>query len=151
MGLLTFYAGSAAYAGPSGFYQGIALPIFAGAMSLWLGLVGMPTKDLSDVDGDRAAGRRSFAIVYGESVAWRVPAVTACGLAVAFCVAGAFLAPSLIWPATVMLGGALVIAAVCLSRASRGCRRRRRRPYRVFMATQFLAHFSVLPALCTHF
>lgn len=144
LGLLTYYVGYVSYAGHGWTAGDAALPVFAGALSLWMGLVGIPSKDLSDVAGDRAAGRRSMPVVYGEPVARRVLAAAALGLAAAFCSAVAFAAPSLLWPAVIMSGGAVTIAVVTLSGLSHGSRRRRRRPYRVFMATQFFTHISML-------
>jgi 4-hydroxybenzoate polyprenyltransferase len=142
-GLLTYYTGFAAYAGGAA-QPGNALPILAAAMSLWMGLVGARTKDLSDVRGDQAAGRRTSAVVRGDERARLLGAAHALGLGVAFLAVATLIAPTLVWPAVTMLAGAAVVAFLSLSRLSRGSRSQCRRPYRAFMATQYCVHGNVL-------
>jgi 4-hydroxybenzoate polyprenyltransferase len=119
------------------------LLLFGMAMSTWMGTVGS-TKDLSDVKGDRAAGRRTPPLVFGEG---RARAVIA-GLAGA--VGCSFLALAVIWneellpAAAVVCAGAAVIAAAVLTAFSQGDKVRRRRPYRIFMITQYGAHAVIL-------
>lgn len=148
---LTYYAGLAAYGGRGWTHPGWALAVFAGGATLWVGLVGAPTKDLSDVAGDVAAGRRTIPALYGEALARRVLAAVTLGLAITFCVVGTRVAPLLLWPGVGMIIGAAAMAVVCLGGFSQGSRFRRRRPYRVFMTTQYLTHLGALLGLTTHF
>lgn len=143
-GLLTYFTGFAAYTGDRWDTHSVALPIFALAASLWMGAVGTPTKDLPDAAGDGAAGRRTLAVRYGESATRVVASVVAVGLAVAFCAAVAVLGLPLVGPELAMLGGAAVLSIVALTRLSKGDRPRRRRPYQVFMATQYAMHLTVI-------
>jgi 4-hydroxybenzoate polyprenyltransferase len=149
--LLTYYAGLAAAGSAHWARPGVLLATFAGGAILWVGLVGSPTKDLSDVAGDVAAGRRTIPAVYGEHAAKRMVAAVALGLAMAFCVLAARVAPLLLWPGAGMLIGASAMAVVCLSGFSVGVRTRRRLPYRVFMTTQYLMHITALLGLTAHF
>jgi 4-hydroxybenzoate polyprenyltransferase len=142
-GFLSYYAGSTAHGGDAWKHQGV-LFLFAGAMSLWMGLVGLPAKDLPDVKGDTAAGRRTLPVVCGETRVRLMMSAAAWGLACAFCVIAMHAAPALIWAAVVMLGGAAVVTAATLSQLSRGNRARRGRPSRMFMTMQYLANLSVL-------
>jgi len=149
--LLTYYAGLAAYGGGGWTHPGLALPAFVGGATLWVGLVGAPAKDLSDVAGDVAAGRRTIPALYGEAKANRMVAAVALGLAMAFCAVGTRIAPLLLWPGVGMIIGAAAMAVVCLGGFSQGSRFRRRRPYRVFMTTQYLTHLGALLGLTAHF
>ncbi|HEX6472673.1 MAG TPA: UbiA family prenyltransferase [Streptosporangiaceae bacterium] len=149
--LLTYYAGLAASGGAHWARPGVQLAAFAGGAILWVGLVGSPTKDLSDVAGDVAAGRRTIPAVYGEHTAKRLVAAVALALAMAFCAVAARVAPMLLWPGAGMLIGAGAMAVVCVSGFSVGVRARRRLPYRVFMTTQYLMHIAALLGLTAHF
>jgi 4-hydroxybenzoate polyprenyltransferase len=80
-GLLTYYAGVAAAGGSS---PPVAVLVLAGFMSVWMGAVGTTAKDLSDVPGDAAAGRRSLPIRLGERRVRTGVAVLAPALGVAF-------------------------------------------------------------------
>jgi 4-hydroxybenzoate polyprenyltransferase len=151
LGLLTYYAGLAGAASEGWGEFDTGLPIFGAFMSLWMGLVGTPAKDLSDVVGDVAAGRRPWPAVLGESTAKVILAVAAWGLAVALSAVGFFVYPLLIWPGAAMIGGAAAMSVVCLNEYSRGSRSRRRRPYRVFMTTQYVTNVSVFLPLTTTF
>lgn len=142
-GLLTYYTGFAAYAGGD-VHPGTALPVLALAMSLWMGFVGAPTKDFSDVAGDRAAGRRTSVIVNGERRARLRGAAGALGLGAAFLAVSLRVAQALVWPAAVMVAGAAAVAVLSLSQLSVGGRSRSRRPYRAFMVTQYCIHVTVL-------
>jgi 4-hydroxybenzoate polyprenyltransferase len=61
-GMLTYLAGWSAAGGGRPSCQ---LCLLGVAMSLWMATAGM-TKDLSDAAGDRAAGRRTLPILFGE-------------------------------------------------------------------------------------
>lgn len=141
-GLLTYYTGFSAYAGHA-VRPGAALLTLAIVMSLWMGFVGAPTKDLSDIVGDAAAGRCTGA-VRGESHVRRFSSAAALGLAVAFLAVSARVAPALTVSAIVMLAGAAAVAVLNLSPLSLGSRSRRRRPYRAFMLTQYVVHVTVV-------
>lgn len=139
--LLTYYAGHAANGGVGGGSEAVA---FAVVMALWVGLVGQ-TKDFSDVEGDRRAGRKSLPVVRGERTAGLFVAGAALGIAAAFA-AFAFISASgeLLWPAGILAVGAAAVALVTLGPWSKGSRRKRRRPYRVFMGTQYGVHLAVI-------
>jgi 4-hydroxybenzoate polyprenyltransferase len=143
LGLLSYMAGHFANAGSP---AGGALPVFAIVMSLWMALVGAPTKDLPDVVGDAAAGRRTLAVLVEESKLRVVVSATALGLAAALLAAGT-LTPVLLAPGLALLIGAAATTFLCLSRGTRHGRDRRRRPYKAFMATQYLAHLAALVAV----
>jgi 4-hydroxybenzoate polyprenyltransferase len=145
LGLLTYYAGFTTHVGESWLHTGAVLPVFAAGTALWMGLVGTPAKDLSDVVGDAAAGRRTLPVVFGEVATRRMLTAAAMGLAVAFLVVGTATSRLLVWPGVAMVGGAAAIAVTCLGgRSSNG--RTNRRPYHVFMTTQYLTHLGVLLA-----
>lgn len=140
-GLLTYHAGFAANGGVDSVPS---LLVFAATMSLWMGLVGQ-TKDLSDVPGDKRAGRRTGPVAWGEDAARLVLSGVAVSLGGTYVVAATFLAPDLIWSAAVVACGSLAVAALALGGWSRwDARSARRRPYRAFMMTQYLAHLAVL-------
>jgi len=147
LGLLTYYAGPSAYTGHGWSHASAALCVFVVGATTWMGLVGGLTKDLSDVAGDVAAGRRTVPGVCGEARARRAVSFAALGLAVGFCAAGAWTSPLLIWPGVAMLGGAIAMAVVCLRRSAHRTRSGSRRPYRVFMTTQYLVNLSVVAPL----
>ncbi|MGP3917899.1 UbiA family prenyltransferase [Nonomuraea sp. 10N515B] len=151
-GLVTYLAGSASAASASAASASAAsgggLPalVCAGAMSLWMGLVGAIAKDFGDIDGDRAAGRRTIAVLLGDTAARRLVGLIAPALGVAFVLAALHVAPVLIMSAVVTLLGAIVVAWFALTPA-RGDRNALRRPYRAFMTTQYGSHAGVALAL----
>ncbi|WP_449061912.1 UbiA family prenyltransferase [Planomonospora algeriensis] len=138
--VLTYCAGAYAYAGElSG---SPSLIVFVLAASFWTALVGPPTKDLPDMDGDAAAGRVTFAVVYGER-ALRL-ATIGLSLALPAVVTGAVLLMDLPLrvPAAAMCLGGLAVALLCRGPIPPGPRRRR--PYAVFMVTQYVLHGCVI-------
>lgn len=139
-GLITYSAGYAAN-GKEG--DAHSLLIFATVMALWMGLVGQ-TKDLSDIKGDKQAGRRSGPVVWGEFVARLFFSGVALCLGGGYVLSAAFLATSLLIPAFILASGAVAVAAITLGPWSRGNKSRCRRPYRAFMLTQYGANLSVL-------
>jgi 4-hydroxybenzoate polyprenyltransferase len=147
LGLLTYYAGHRAYTADGWSRPGPELLVFAVGVTAWMGLVGGLTKDLSDVAGDAAAGRRTVAGMCGEGRARGLAAATALGLAVAFCATGVSTSALLIWPGMAMLGGATAMAIVCLGGFAKDTQSHSRRPYRVFMTTQYLMNLSIIAAL----
>jgi 4-hydroxybenzoate polyprenyltransferase len=134
-GLATYAAGW--YAGGGGAPTAEFL-IVAGAMSAWMALAGM-AKDLPDVAGDRAAGRRTLPILLGERpTRWLISA---------FAVIVAAVALTASWRtgrspvfALALAGGAAVMVARLIGPEPG----HRRRPYRAFMATQYAAHLAVI-------
>lgn len=147
LGLLTYWAGVCASTAAGWRFPGVTWLVFVLTMSGWMGLVGAPAKDLGDVEGDRAAGRRTVPVILGERRARAVIAAAAVAAGVAFWGAGVLLATSLIVPAVVLSGGGVAVAVMSASPLSRGDRRRRRLPYRIFMITQFAVHLSLLMQL----
>lgn len=139
-GLVTYIAGYTANGGGSDVRS---LFVFAAVMALWMGLVGQ-TKDLSDIEGDKQAGRRSGPVVWGEDVARLVFSGVALCLGGGYILSAAFFAASLLIPAIVLAFGAVAVAAVTLGPWSRGDKSRRRRSYRAFMLTQYAANLAVM-------
>jgi 4-hydroxybenzoate polyprenyltransferase len=125
--------------------------IFCGATALWTGIVGSVTKDIPDAAGDKAAGRRTTAVLLGETGA----RILACGVALTigagFIVAAVLAAPVLLTPAVAMLCGALLVSLVTRparpGAVSRPGSDRRRRPYRAFMLTQYATHLGLIMIL----
>jgi 4-hydroxybenzoate polyprenyltransferase len=143
-GLLTYAAGLIA----CGDHPPVPLLVFAAAMSAWMGLVGIQVKDLSDVAGDRLAGRRTFAVRWADVWVRRLVALTALTVSTGLAVGAVTVAPMLRPSAVVAVLGALALSGSVLSGHSVGSRARRRRPYRIFMLTQYGAHLLLLPAFC---
>ncbi|TDC63690.1 homogenitisate phytyltransferase [Micromonospora sp. KC207] len=138
-GVVTYLAGAAAADGP----VRSELMVLMVAMSLWMALAGT-TKDLSDVDGDRVAGRRTLPVLLGDGAARRLMAVLV-AVAGGVLLAGALLlAPVLVLPAVVLAFGAAGVVGCLLLGAGATGRRRQRRPYRLFMVSQYAVHLSVL-------
>lgn len=142
-GLLSYCAGLAAPGGqgPQATWLAFALP-----MALWTGLVGSLTKDLSDVAGDAAAGRRTAPVVFGVAAARHAAVLTAGGIAIGLAATAGSMAPELLPAAVTAAAGAALVA--------RACRRplppagvRDRAAYRAFMVTQYAAHVCALAAV----
>lgn len=143
-GLATYLAGWCAAGGrgvPSREFW-----VLAGAMSLWMGLAGN-TKDLSHVLGDRAAGRRTLPLMLGDTAARRVITAMTLALGTAAVALAAVAAHPLLPETGILLaGGAAVAASLGAARPGRP-RAVRRRPYRMFMMTQYAVHATMLAAL----
>ena len=142
LGLLTYLGG--ALTSVDRFTPG--LTVYAVMMSLWMGAVGGIAKDLSDVAGDRAAGRRSWPVVFGERRARFALRCAAVAVAVAFAVASAVAEVRILWCAGAVLIGAVVVVLASADPGRGADRARRRLPYRAFMWTQYLSH-AVLAAV----
>jgi 4-hydroxybenzoate polyprenyltransferase len=145
-GLLAYYGGKAAYTGQGGADLSLVLAVFALAMSLWIGVVGALTKDLPDVQGDAEAGRRTLAVVINEPLLRLLISILALAVGGTFLIVAILITPVLWWLAMMQLAGAIAVAALSLSNVSRGSRKRRRRPYRAFMVTQYMINLAVLLA-----
>lgn len=120
---------------------------FAIALCGWMGLVGIQAKDLSDVVGDRAAGRHTLAVVHSERFARLMVAAAAVGTSGGFLVIAAYWVPTLLGPAVIMGLGGMAVACSALTRHSVGDRSRTRRPYQIFMITQYAVHLAVVAGL----
>jgi 4-hydroxybenzoate polyprenyltransferase len=121
------------------------LPIML-VVAAWVGLC-CASKDFSDVDGDRLAGRHTWPVLFGPRGAAQLLGAVAI-------IAGA---AALVWsvqagvgvaPAVVLLCGSILLAVVGLVSAAKPERATRRRPYRAFMATQYVANITMI---CTGF
>jgi 4-hydroxybenzoate polyprenyltransferase len=148
LALLTYGAAYAAAGNGSVSRTGM---IFCVVTALWTGIVGSVTKDIPDTVGDMAAGRRTTAVMLGETGV----RILACGAAVtigaAFTGAAALAAPVLLPSAAAMLGGALLVSIVaCPARPGASTTPgtdRRRQPYRAFMVTQYVTHLCLIVIL----
>lgn len=138
-GLTTYLAGWVAAGGQ----MSPALMVLAVCMSLWMALAGT-TKDLSDVEGDRLAGRRTLPVLLGDRVARRLMAALAVSVAVLALVGALMWAPRLTLAVTVLTVGALAVAGTVLRAPRTADRREQRRPYRLFMLSQLATHLVVL-------
>ncbi|MFI6603476.1 UbiA family prenyltransferase [Nonomuraea sp. NPDC050536] len=123
------------------------LVVFTAAVSLWTGLVGGLTKDLSDIEGDAAAGRRTLSVTRGERTVRMLAALAALGTACGFTAAVLALQLPLVAAAVIMTTGAVTLAVVALGPISRGSRSRRRRPYRTYMMTQYVVHLILVVSI----
>jgi 4-hydroxybenzoate polyprenyltransferase len=139
-GLLTYFAGYTANGG-TGIHHNLV--VFAGALSLWMGLVGQ-TKDLSDAEGDEQAGRRSGPVAWGEGTARLVYSALALFVGGAFMLWAAISATELLLAAIVLMVGASIVAILLLGPWSRGRGSKLRKPYRAFMATQYAVHLIII-------
>lgn len=140
--LLTYLAGAIG-AGTAGDAR---LAVFAVGMSVWIGVCSA-VKDLSDVEGDRLARRCTWPVRYGERRARHLVAAASLVLGCGFAALAAELAPALLPACVPVLGGSAALAAVLLLPVRTADRRARRRPYRVFMGTQYAVHLAVLPTV----
>jgi 4-hydroxybenzoate polyprenyltransferase len=100
-------------------------------------------KDFSDVDGDRLAGRRTWLVLFGARGAARLLAI------LAITGAGCVLTISLnahisVVPACVIAVGSAMLAVSAARYGNDPDRRARRRPYRVFMATQYATNLALI-------
>jgi 4-hydroxybenzoate polyprenyltransferase len=141
-GLLTYLAGFACV----DHHLNRELVVFGLAMSLWMGLGGS-TKDLADVGGDRVAGRRTWPVILGEYNARLAMAASALAVGCGFLVAALQVSHGLIGCGAVVLAGSAVLAVTVTTSLSKRNRATRRRPYVIFMTTQYLAHLTLLGGL----
>lgn len=144
LGLATYMAGFLVQGGDIWSGRGLGLLAFAIVMSGWMGLVGAPAKDLPDMRGDAAAGRRTLAVLWGEANVGRFVAMCALALAGALVWTALEVAAPLLWPSMILMGGAVAVAVAGMTRFSQGDRVCRRLPYRVFMATQYAVHIAAI-------
>lgn len=141
-GTVTYLAGAQAAGGA----PGRELLVLMCSMSLWMALAGS-TKDLSDVDGDRAAGRRTLPVILGDHLARRVMAALTVGVGLLMLAATQAFAPGLAPLAWLLLIGASAVATALMINCSGPANRDRRRlPYRLFMITQWTVHIAAVGA-----
>jgi len=138
------YGGLTAYTGDGWTWPGAGWLVVAVWMWLWMGLVGAPAKDLGDVTGDAAAGRRTLPVIYGQSRVRRVVSISAVSLAIVFIVVSGWLSWWLAVPGAVMLASAGAVTILSMKQLSRGDRSHLRGPYRAFMVTQFAVYLAVI-------
>lgn len=118
---------------------------FAGAVSLWVATASA-TKDFSDVAGDRLSGRRTLPVAFGPNAASRrvliSTAITAAGTILVSLLTGtAGLATF-----AIALGTCALVVAFAPARSA--APPSDRRPYRVYMVTQYSAHgLMMVPAV----
>ncbi|ASW54861.1 UbiA family prenyltransferase [Plantactinospora sp. KBS50] len=131
-GVVTYLAGW--YAGGGGGPTPTLL-VVGGAMSAWMALVGM-TKDLPDVAGDRAAGRRTLPVVLGARRARLVLAVLTLAVGAGAGIAAWTLGVTPVVGVGLPVGAGIV--ALGLLRSDPGL------PYRRFMIVQYAVHLSTI-------
>jgi 4-hydroxybenzoate polyprenyltransferase len=139
-GVLLCYAAGAVIAGPG---TAPATAVFGLAEAAWVGLCAV-TKDFSDVEGDRLAGRRTWPIVFGERGARQIVAACSAALAAVFVGLAALGTAGMTAAAGLAALGALAVAAAVLLVPVTGDRATRRRPYRTLMVTQYAVNAALL-------
>ncbi|MEV4167227.1 UbiA family prenyltransferase [Nonomuraea dietziae] len=144
-GVLSYLAGFTVATAGGGVAAPTALVLFAGVAICWMVFVGVPAKDLSDIAGDAAAGRRTLGVLLGERMSRQVMVGAAVVLLAGFGVAVSLLRVRLGGVVLVLAAGVVAVAVAGLLAAPRpGAedRRRTRRPYGAFMGTQHLLHLT---------
>ncbi|GGP17826.1 UbiA family prenyltransferase [Nonomuraea glycinis] len=146
-GLLSYLAGFTVATADTGGVAPTGLIVFAATATCWMVMVGVPAKDLSDIPGDAAAGRRTVGVLLGERVSSRLMMVAALTLLAAFCVAVVIWEARLAGVLAAMAAGVTAVVAAGTRvrvRAAEQERGARRRPYKTFMATQHLVHITAV-------
>jgi 4-hydroxybenzoate polyprenyltransferase len=133
-GAVTFWAASQAAGCVSD-----ATVVAAATLATWMGLVGAPVKDLSDVAGDRISGRKTYAVTFGPYRTGRFAAALALAVGLSGSVASAALAPFLLPAMVTLLAGGVMIAVRSGRIASPAGRHGTRTLYRIFMTAQHAA------------
>ena len=111
-------------------------------ISAWVGLC-CASKDFSDIDGDRLAGRRTWPVLVGQRRAAATLGVLGLVASAGFVTTSVATAVALA-PAVVVSTGSLILAMVAIKYCAATERARRRLPYRVFMATQYSANLMMM-------
>lgn len=144
-GSLTYLAGAAVGGG-----RITGELVFCGlAMSAWMGVAGS-TKDLSDVGGDRQAGRRTLPVLLGPGRCRLLMAAAVLALGGASLTVGLAWLPRMLPMAAVLLLGSVLVVVLLVRLPADAARSRRRLPYRAFMVTQYCAHAVVLAEVAAH-
>ncbi len=142
-GVLTYAAGWQA-AGRDG---DLPVLLLGGAMSLWMAGVGALAKDLSDVEGDAAGGRRTPVIRWGGARVRLLIIVNAVLVAGGYLTITPTFAPILLPSAITLAVGASAVGVIAATTRRTRTRAGRRLPYRAFMITQYAVHLTVLATL----
>ncbi len=116
--------------------------VLAVCISAWVGLC-CASKDFSDVDGDRVAGRHTWPVVLGPRRAANLLAVLALGGSTTVLVIAVATGAHPL-PAATLLLGSILLAAITSRSAIASDRNVRRRPYRMFVATQYATNGAML-------
>lgn len=119
------------------------LVAFGASMALWVGLCSA-TKDLSDVAGDRLAGRQTWPVLLGDRGARRLISVISALLGVWFLVGTPVLGTGTRLAGIAAGLGAVILAATVLRPPRRTGRAAGRRPYRMFMTVQYAVNCTLL-------
>ncbi|MEU4226815.1 UbiA family prenyltransferase [Nonomuraea sp. NPDC026600] len=142
-GLLSYWGGLTVATDGESASTPTGLIVFAIAATCWMTFVGVPAKDLSDIAGDAAAGRRTIGVTCGERVSRHLMYGAALTLAAALGAVVVFLGVPLAGVCLAVLAGTVAVIVAGRS-AARGGPAQQRRPYRAFMATQHLVHITAL-------
>jgi 4-hydroxybenzoate polyprenyltransferase len=143
-GLLSYLSGYVVATAGTNMSVPPGLAIFAAAAIGWMVLVGVPAKDLSDIEGDAAAGRRTFGVLVGERGSRLAMVAAALTLCAALGAAVWWLGVPLMGVFVAMAAGSAgVVAAARRWGAGKG-RTSLRRPYGAFMGTQHLVHLTAV-------
>lgn len=110
-------------------------------VAAWVGLC-CACKDFSDIEGDAAAGRRTWPVLLGRQRARTLIGSLAIAASVAGLAMAAFLGTG-VMTASLLLAGSLVVTMTLGRSAKAASRGQRRLSYRVFLATQYLANISI--------
>jgi 4-hydroxybenzoate polyprenyltransferase len=118
--------------------------VVAMSVSLWVGLC-CASKDFSDIDGDRLAGRHTWPVIFGPRRAAQLLSVLAVGAAVCVLIVAVELSANPL-PAMSLTIGSILLARVAAQSALASDRAARRRPYRMFVTTQYAANAAMVIA-----
>jgi 4-hydroxybenzoate polyprenyltransferase len=147
LGLLAYLSGYAGQARAEWLEPRLAPLIFVLTMSAWMAFVGAPSKDLPDVAGDAAAGRRTLPLILGETRTRRIIAIAAIIISIEFSIAAVFMQPLLRWPAVALAVGTVAIVPAALGRIWAGIPSTQRTPYLIFMFTQYTVNICLFTVL----
>lgn len=104
--------------------------------------VACAAKDLSDVDGDRLAGRKTWPVLVGARTAARWLTCAACTVAV-IDVYVSWRIDCPLAPAVIIGLGSVYLGVSAMRNSSKPSRADRRRPYRAFMLVQYVTNIAV--------
>lgn len=115
---------------------------FCASLAAWVGLC-CAAKDFSDVDGDQLAGRHTWPVILGaRRAALLLGALAVVGSA---CVLATFyIANAPLLPVIFVFVGSVALAVTALTAGAAASRVTRRRPYRVFMSTQYATNVALM-------
>ncbi|GAA3829257.1 UbiA family prenyltransferase [Sphaerisporangium flaviroseum] len=142
--LLSYWGGFTVATGGTGASTPLGLIVFAVAATYWMAVVGVPAKDLSDIAGDAAAGRRTIGVTRGERTSRYIMSIAALTLVVVFTGITMYFGLPLIGACLAMAVGAAAVIGAGRKASAEAGRCQQRRPYRAFMATQHLVHITEL-------